>query len=191
MELDTGTMSNTLDDYAGDHMWIRNNYFYNEIHIAHLTSENVTLHDLSYGKATWIVRSEYAHSSDEVMVQGQPVMRSTHITFCHCNQCDWSWFLRGWKCWYTDDRLTTGRLALHDLISTGGIWVAYYATDHSSGKLVEYERTSVSIETVLTGSTETKLRINWNRSGLVPCPCGRCQLHWFQYGWKCWPVRIQ
>ena len=187
MERATGTMSNTLDDYAGDHMWIRNNYFYNEIHIAHLTSENVTLHDISYGKAAWIVRSEYG-SSDEVMIQGQPVKRSKYV-YCHCGQCDWSWYLRGWQCWYDDvyyDCLTTERLALHDLMTGEARWVAPYDTGNASSILVNFQKSSVSIETV---STETKLRIYWNRSGLEPCPCGRCQLHWFQYGWKCWPVQ--
>ncbi len=99
MERATGTMSNTLDDYAGDHMWIMEHHLYGETRVAPLTSENLALHDRFHGRVTWIVRSEYSHSSDEVMVQGQPVKRSSYNTYCHCGRCNWSWFLRGWVCW--------------------------------------------------------------------------------------------
>ena len=192
MERDTRPMSNTFGDYAGNEMWIMNNHIYNEIHIAHLTSANLALHDLSYGRATWIVRSDCTRSSDEVMVQGQPVRRSTQTTLCRCRQCDWSWFLRGWRCWHNEVcivPLTDIYLALHDLITGEDIWDVPYENSNSSDKLVEYEISSVSIETVLTEPTETNLRISWNRSGVSPCGCGRCELHWFRYGWKCWPVR--
>ena len=148
---------------------------------------------LFHGRVAWIVRSEHSYSSDEVMVQGQPVMRSSYNTYCHCKQCHWSWFLRGWRCWHNEVHivpLTAERLALHDLISGGDIWAVHYETGNSSGKLVEYEMSSVSIETVQTEPTETNLRISWNRSGLDPCRCGRCELRWFSYGWQCRPGRM-
>ena len=104
MELDTGTMDNALDDYAGDHTWIcveirMEHHLYGEIRVAPLTSENLALHDLFHGRVAWIVRSEYSHSSDEVMVQGQPVRRASYNAYCHCGRCNWSWFLQGWVCW--------------------------------------------------------------------------------------------
>ena len=47
-------------------------HLYEETRFALLTSENLALHDLFHGKVAWIVRSDYSHSSDEVMVQGNP-----------------------------------------------------------------------------------------------------------------------
>ena len=100
MERATEAMGNTFDDYAG---------------------ENVTLHNISYGKAAWIACSE-SGSSDEVLIQGQSVKREerSKYVYCHCGKCDWSWYLQGWQCWYDDvyyDCLTTTRLALHDLMT--------------------------------------------------------------------------
>ena len=68
MERATGTMNNTLSDYAGNHMWIMDHHIYSEVRIAHLTSVNLALHDLSYGKATWIVRSNYSHFTPLLIV---------------------------------------------------------------------------------------------------------------------------
>ena len=104
MEHATGPMDNDIDDYAGDHVWIcveihMDHPLYGEIRVAPLTSENLALHDLFHGRVAWIVRSEYSHSSDEVMVQGQPVQRSSYNTYCHCGRCNWTWFLLGWVCW--------------------------------------------------------------------------------------------
>ena len=167
MERATEAMGNTFDDYA---------------------CENVTLHNISYSKAAWIACSE-SGSSDEVLIQGQSVKREerSKYVYCHCGQCDWSWFLQGWQCWYHDvyfDCLTTTRLALHDLMTGEARWVTPCDTGNASSILANFQRSSVSIETV---STETNLRIYWNRKGREPCPCGRCQLQWFQYGWTCWP----
>ena len=53
-------------------------HLYEEYCFAPLTSENLALHDLVHGSFTWnLDLSEYSHSSDEVMVQGQPVKRRT------------------------------------------------------------------------------------------------------------------
>ena len=75
-------------------------HLYEETRSALLTSENLALHDLFHGKVAWIIRSDYGHSSDEVMVQGQPVKRRTsYDACCHCGKCNWTWFLQGWVCW--------------------------------------------------------------------------------------------
>ena len=73
-------------------------HLYEEICFAPLTSENLALHDLAHGNVYWnIPRSEYSHSSDEVMVQGQPVKRRTpYDTYCYRGKCNWNWFLQGW-----------------------------------------------------------------------------------------------
>ncbi len=113
MERTTVTMSNTLADYSGDHMWIMDGHMYNEVRVAHLTSENLALHDLFYGRITWIVRSDHSHSSIECIVGGDLDGRSTyHETissgtaeqlrtirvgpmlgtgldkYCHCGHCN-------------------------------------------------------------------------------------------------------
>ena len=87
-------------------------------------------------------------------------------------------------------QLTTERLALHDLFFGRTTWVVRSENGNSSGNLGEYETSSVSIETVLAEPTEATRSTNWHRTGLEGfCHCGRCDLHWFQYGWECWPVR--
>ena len=101
---------NTFDNgpwiHAADNDWIppiappQEFHLYEETRFALLTSENLALHDLFHGKVAWIVRSDYSHSSDEVMVQGQPVKgRASYDAYCHCGRCNWSWFLQGWVCW--------------------------------------------------------------------------------------------
>ena len=76
-------------------------HLHEEICFAPLTSENLALHNLVHGNVYWnIPRSEPSHSSDEVMVQGQPVKRRASIdAYCHCGKCNWNWFLQGWVCW--------------------------------------------------------------------------------------------
>ena len=76
-------------------------HFYEEYCFAPLTSENLALHDLVHGSFTWnLDLYEYSHSSDEVMVQGQPVKRrASYGAYCYCGKCNWIWFLQGWECW--------------------------------------------------------------------------------------------
>ena len=66
-----------------------------------LSSENLALHDLIHGSFTWgLDLYECSRTSDEVVVQGQPVKRrSPHSAYCHCGKCNWIWFLQGWECW--------------------------------------------------------------------------------------------
>ena len=66
-----------------------------------LSSENLALHDLTHGSFTWgLDLYECSRTSDEVVVQGQPVKRrSPHSAYCHCGKCNWIWFLQGWECW--------------------------------------------------------------------------------------------
>ena len=76
-------------------------HLYEEYCFAPLTSENLALHDLVHGCFTWnLDLYEYSHSSDEVMVQGQPVKRrASYGAYCYCGKCNWIWFLQGWECW--------------------------------------------------------------------------------------------
>ena len=76
-------------------------HLYEEIRFALLTSENLALHTLVHGNVRWnIDRSAYSNSSNEVMVQGQPVNRRTPFdNYCHCGKCSLNWFLQGWVCW--------------------------------------------------------------------------------------------
>ena len=66
-----------------------------------LSSENLGLHNLIHGSLSWnLDLYENSHSSDEVVVQGQPVQRrSSYGAYCHCGKCNWIWFLQGWECW--------------------------------------------------------------------------------------------
>ena len=74
---------------------------YGEYCFVTLSSENLAIHDLVYGSVTWGLDSyEYSQSSNEVVVQGEPVKRrSPHSAYCHCGKCNWIWFLQGWECW--------------------------------------------------------------------------------------------
>ena len=74
---------------------------YDEYCFAALSAENLGLHNLIHGSLSWhLDLYENSHSSDEVVVQGQPVQRrSPHGAYCHCGKCNWIWFLQGWECW--------------------------------------------------------------------------------------------
>ena len=98
--------------------WARDNYRYNEVRVVQLTTERLALHDLFYGRTTWVVRSvdgnstsklgEYETSSvsiETIPAEPAEATRSTnwHRTglegFCHCGRCNLRWFRYGWECW--------------------------------------------------------------------------------------------
>ena len=68
---------------------------------APLSAENLGLHNLILGSLSWQINHyPISHSSDEVVVQGQPVLRrNPNGAYCHCGKCNWIWFLQGWECW--------------------------------------------------------------------------------------------
>ena len=74
---------------------------YEEYCFAPLSAENLGLHNLIHGSLSWhLDLYENSHSSDEVVVQGQPVQRrNPYGAYCHCGKCNWIWFLQGWECW--------------------------------------------------------------------------------------------
>ena len=82
--------------------------------------------------------------------------------------------------------LTMERLAVHNLVHGRTAWVIRSTDGGSSSLWSTYKTSSVSIETAPAETTEAT-RGNWVRTGLEEfCHCGRCELHWFRYGWECW-----
>ena len=98
--------------------WTRDNYRYNEVRVVQLTSGRLALHDLFFGRTTWVVRSENGNSSgnlaeyetssvsiETILAEPTEATRSTnwHRTglerFCHCGRCNLRWFQYGWECW--------------------------------------------------------------------------------------------
>ena len=98
--------------------WEMVNYRYNEVRVFQLTTERLALHDLFFGRTTWVVRSENGNSSSKVgeyetssvsietiLAEPTEATRSTnwHRTglegFCHCGRCNLRWFQYGWECW--------------------------------------------------------------------------------------------
>ena len=66
-----------------------------------LSPYNLAIHELVHGSVKWDLDSDqYSLSTNEVVVQGEPIMPgSRQGAYCHCGECDWIWFLRGWECW--------------------------------------------------------------------------------------------
>ena len=85
---------------------------------------------------------------------------------------------------YEDIRVvppTFARLAIHDLVHGRTTYVIRSSCDSSTNWSIGMS-SSTTEGTLSTEDTEATLF--WMRAGL--CRCGRCEPHWFQYGWQCW-----